>query len=271
MTAPTTLAEIAETAARRAGAVLLAHAGAVLEVETKSSATDPVTEADRASEQALVEFLTRHRPDDGLLGEEGADTPSRSGLRWVVDPLDGTVNFVHHVPHVSVSIALWEDGAPLVGVVYDVARQEEFAAIRGRGATLNGELIRVTGVDSLSDAMILTGFPYDQREHPGAYLQQVERFLVEARAVRVIGSAALDLAWIAAGRADAYTEHGGTRGLKPWDMAAGSLLVTEAGGRFTDVDGRENVLEGRAFVASNGLLHERVASLVRETMPDHLR
>jgi len=132
-------------------------------------------------------------------------------------------------------------------------------------------LIRVTGVDSLSDAMILTGFPYDQREHPGAYLQQVERFLVEARAVRVIGSAALDLAWIAAGRADAYTEHGGTRGLKPWDMAAGSLLVTEAGGRFTDVDGRENVLEGRAFVASNGHLHERVASLVRETMPDHLR
>src|SRR5690606_14226953 len=185
--------------------------------------------------------------------------------------LDGTVNFVHHVPHVSVSIALWEDGAPLVGVVYDVARQEEFAAIRGRGATLNGELIRVTGVDSLSDAMILTGFPYDQREHPGAYLQQVERFLVEARAVRVIGSAALDLAWIAAGRADAYTEHGGTRGLKPWDMAAGSLLVTEAGGRFTDVDGRENVLEGRAFVASNGHLHERVASLVRETMPAHLR
>lgn len=230
-------------------------------------------EGDRLAHELLVTALAEERPDDAVLSEEGAADPRRVGARrvWIVDPLDGTVNFVHHVPHVSVSIALWEDGAPLVGVVYDVARQEEFAAIRGRGATLNGELIRVTGVDSLSDAMILTGFPYDQREHPGAYLQQVERFLVESRAVRVIGSAALDLAWIAAGRADAYTEHGGTRGLKPWDMAAGSLLVTEAGGRFTDVDGRENVLEGRAFVASNGHLHERVASLVRETMPDHLR
>src|SRR5690606_18482166 len=108
VTAPTTLAEIAETAARRAGAVLLAHAGATLEVETKSSATDPVTEADRASEQALVEFLTRHRPDDGLLGEEGADTPSRSGLRWVVDPLDGTVNFLYGLPAWSVSVAVEE-------------------------------------------------------------------------------------------------------------------------------------------------------------------
>lgn len=262
--------ETALRAARAAARIVREGFGATLETVMKGE-VDPVTQIDQSAERAIMDILTSEFPDDRRLGEEGGGSDWRAGRVWIVDPLDGTVNFVHHVPHVSVSIALWEDGVPLVGVVYDVARQEEFAAIRGRGATLNGELIRVTGVDSLSDAMILTGFPYDQREHPGAYLQQVERFLVEARAVRVIGSAALDLAWIAAGRADAYTEHGGTRGLKPWDMAAGSLLVTEAGGRFTDVDGRENVLEGRAFVASNGHLHERVASLVRETMPDHLR
>lgn len=262
--------ETALRAARAAAEIVREGFGGKLETVMKGE-VDPVTQVDRAAERAIMEIITGEFPDDRRLGEEGGGSDWREGRVWIVDPLDGTVNFVHALPHVSISVALWEDGLPMVGVVVDVARREEFVAARGGGATLNGEPIHVTGVPSLSDALVLTGFPYDQREHPGAYLQQVERLLVEARAVRVIGSAALDLAWIASGRADAYTEHGGARGLKPWDMAAGALLVTEAGGRFSDVDGAENQLEGRAFVASNGHLHERVASLVRETMPSHLR
>ena len=262
--------EIALQAARAGAARVRAGFAETLDTVMKGE-VDPVTQVDESAEKAVMDVIAAAFPQDRRLGEEGGGSDWREGRVWIVDPLDGTVNFVHTLPHVSVSIALWEDGRPLVGVIIDVAREEEFVAAAGQGATLNGEPIAVTGVDSASDAMVLTGFPYDQRSHPAAYLELVERLLVEGRAVRVIGSAALDLAWVAAGRADAYTEHGGARGLKPWDLAAGALLVTESGGRFTDSEGGENLLEGRAFVASNGLLHERVASLVRETMPAHLR
>src|SRR5690606_30636712 len=159
-------------------------------------------------------------------------------------PLDGTVNFVHALPHVSVSVALWENGHPCVGVVIDVARDEEFTATTGEGAKLNGVPVEVTNVADLADALVLTGFPYDQGAYAAGYLDVVERLLVEGRAVRVIGSAALDLAWVAAGRADAYAEHGGRSGLKPWDMAAGGLLVVESGGRWTDAEGQPDQLEG---------------------------
>lgn len=261
---------VALRAARAAAEMIKEGFHSALETVMKGD-VDPVTQVDRSVERAIMEILDAEFPEDRRLGEEGGGSDWREGRVWIVDPLDGTVNFVHRLPHVAVSIALWEDGAPLVGVVLDVARGEEFVAVRGGGATLDGRPIRVGDTKELAQALVLTGFPYDQREHPGGYLAQVERLLVESQAVRVIGSAALDLAWVAAGRADAYTEHGGRRGLKPWDLAAGALLVTEAGGRFGDVDGNEFVLKGRAFVASNDHLFEKVASLVRDTMPDHLR
>ncbi len=262
----------AETAlaAARAGAERVRSGFAeVLETVMKGE-VDPVTQIDQAAEEAVMEVINSAFPADGRLGEEGGGSDWREGRVWIVDPLDGTVNFVHAFPHVSVSVALWEDGHPRVGVVIDVARREEFVAVAGGGARLNETPIQVTETEDLADAMVLTGFPYDQRSHAAGYLSIVERLLVESRAVRVVGSAALDLAWVAAGRSDAYAEHGGANGLKPWDMAAGGLLVVEAGGRFTDAEGREDRLEGSAFVASNGHLHDRLLSLVVDTMPDHL-
>lgn len=262
--------ETASAAARAGADIVRAGFTETLDTVMKGD-VDPVTQVDEAAESAVMDMIERSFPDDRRLGEEGGGSDWREGRVWIVDPLDGTVNFVHALPHVSVSVALWEDGHPLVGVVLDVARDEVFTAARGQGAKLNGEPIGVTAVEALADAMVLTGFPYDQREHSEGYLELTQRLLVEARAVRVIGSAALDLAWVAAGRTDAYTEHAGQSGLKPWDMAAGALLVTEAGGRFTDTDGNPDQLEGKAFVASNGHLHDQVLSVVRETIPEHLK
>lgn len=232
---------------------------------------DPVTQVDRAAEEAVMTVIRSAFPGDMLLGEEGGGSSWREGRVWVVDPLDGTVNFVHRFPHASVSVALWEDGRPMVAVIIDTTRSEEFVAARGQGTTVDDKPVKVSATTDLGNAMVLTGFPYDQRAHAEVYLDIVASLLVEAQAVRVTGSAALDLAWVAAGRTDAYCEHGGKRGLKPWDLAAGALLVTEAGGRFTDEMGREDRLEGAAFIASNGHLHDQVLSIVNETMPEHLR
>jgi myo-inositol-1(or 4)-monophosphatase len=260
---------VALRAARAGADIVDAGLSEILDTEMKGE-VDPVTQVDRAAEEAIMGTIAHHFPKDHLLGEEGGGSDWREGRVWIVDPLDGTVNFVHRIPQSAVSVALWEDGAPLVGVIIDVARDEEFVAVRDGGATLNGEPITVSDATRLEDAMVLTGFPYDQRDHARSYLEIIESLLVEARAVRVMGSAALDLAWIAAGRGDGYCEHGGARGLKPWDLAAGALLVTEAGGTFTDHRGRPDQLEGAAFVASNGKIHEELRSIVAGTLPGHL-
>lgn len=261
---------VAVRAARAGAAVVRSGMSQELEAEMKG-VVDPVTRIDREAEDAILGMITHHFPDDRILAEEGRDLGGwDSGRVWIVDPLDGTVNFVHNIPQSAVSVALWEDGSPLVGVVYDVSRDEEFVAVKGGGATLNGDSIAVSETADLNDSLILTGFPYDQRDHPQGYLAIIELLLEQSRAVRVIGSAALDLAWVAAGRGDGYTEHGGAHGLKPWDLAAGSLLVTEAGGMFSDHQGRTNLLQGAAFVASNGKIHEELRSAVVATLPRHL-
>jgi myo-inositol-1(or 4)-monophosphatase len=228
------LCELARSIAHEAGRTLASFAsrragGEDIDVSNKSTVTDPVSEADRAAERLIATRLETARPDDGLLAEEDqAPRRGTSGLRWVVDPLDGTVNFLYGHPNWCVSIACEDDEGPLVGVVHDPNRDETFRAVRGGGAWLEDRRLRVTDVDDLGRTLVATGFAYDV-DVRGDWAVDVADLLVHARDVRRGGSAALDLAWTAAGRMDAYLEFG----LSPWDWSAGSLLVTEAGGTLS--------------------------------------
>jgi myo-inositol-1(or 4)-monophosphatase len=223
-------------------------------VGTKSSATDLVSDADREAEQAITSLLRSDRPDDGLLGEEGAEAGGSSGRRWVVDPLDGTTNFVYGYPAWCVSVALEDERGALVGVVHDPSRAETFRAERGSGAWLDGEPIRVRDHDDLATALVATGFGYDAAVRE-AQAEVIQRALPRLRDIRRGGSAAIDLSWLAAGRLDGYWE----RGLKPWDWSAGRLLVQEAGGVVVDLEGRRHGL-----VAAGPRLVEQLAGLVRD-------
>lgn len=201
-------------------------------VGSKSSPTDLVSDADRDAEALIRDLLARERPADGLLAEEGARAAGESGRRWVVDPLDGTVSYLYGYPHWCVSVALEDRAGVAAGVVFDPCRDELFAGARGSGVTLGGRPIAVREPPPLERALVATGFGYDpeRRTHQA---EVVRRLLPEIRDIRRAGSAALDLAWLAAGRLDAYYE----RGLNPWDWAAGSLLVREAGGTVEDLAG----------------------------------
>ncbi len=256
--------------AARAGAEVVA-AGFHQQVDTEMKGdVDPVTETDREAERFIRSVITSHFPNDSILGEEGGGSSWVGERVWIVDPLDGTVNFVHGIPQVAVSVALWGQGRPLVGVIIDVARNEEFVVVAGERATVNGRPIRVSETNSLEDSLLATGFPYDRRQHAEAYLKVVEAVMVRSRGTRRMGAAALDLAWVACGRFDGYWEHGGPHGVKPWDLAAGVLLVTEAGGTVTDHLGRANQLDSPAIVATNGTIHEDLRAIVKATMPQHL-
>ncbi len=226
------LHETAVTAAREAGRILAAAFGGARTIEYKGG-IDLVTDADRQSEAHLLAYLRSRHPDHSVLAEEsGLSRGSGSGYRWLVDPLDGTTNYAHRVPHFCVSVAVEGPEGLLVGAVYDPLRDELFAAARGRGATLNGKTIVASDTQELKRAILCTGFPYDVHAHPEGPLGLLGRFLRQAQGIRRMGSAALDLAYVAAGRFDGYFEFG----LKPWDTAAGALLVPEAGGAITRID-----------------------------------
>ena len=256
--------------AARAGADIV-QTGFFQSLQTElKSAVDPVTQVDLDSERAIRSIISSHFPTDGILGEEEGGDDWRAGRVWILDPLDGTVNYVHRVPQVAVSVALWDNGEPLVGVIIDVARNDEYVAVKGEGATLNGEPIEVSETAALEHSLVCTGFPYDRREHAAAYLKVVEEVMLASQGTRRLGAAALDLAWVASGRYDAYWEHGGAHGVQPWDVAAGLILVTEAGGMFTNETGDLNQLRARAHIVSNGKVHEELRSIVARTMPEHL-
>jgi myo-inositol-1(or 4)-monophosphatase len=251
------LRALASDVAREAGTLLLARLpGLRTKIETKSSITDLVTEVDRESEALVVRRILAARPDDGILGEEGAERTGTSGLRWLIDPLDGTTNYVYRRGDFCVSIGVEAAGGEVVaGAVYDPSREELFSAAKGVGAALNGRSIGVSGMMLLATALVGTGFGYDTgvRERQAAVLSRV---MPHVRDIRRAGSAALDLCAVACGRLDAYYESG----LQPWDMAAGSLIVREAGGvaKFVDIPG-----ERRAIVAAGEGLWEGLAKLLR--------
>ncbi|WP_241562352.1 inositol monophosphatase family protein [Streptomyces hoynatensis] len=227
---------LAVRAARLGGAELGRRAGQVTGVSYKSSATDPVTDADRAAEAAIVALLARERPGDGLLGEEGTEREGSSGLRWVLDPLDGTVNYTYGLPHAAVSVACErrEGGRwrALAGAVHDPARGETFAAARGAGATLNGAPLRVSDPVAPPSALVATGFSYEAASR-ARQAEVLAALLPRVRDIRSGGSAALDLCWVAAGRCDAYYEDE----LRRWDWAAGALIAAEAGASVTAFGG----------------------------------
>ena len=226
-----TLLEAAVEGARRAGKVLADRFHQPRTISFKGG-IDLVTDADKASETVLLEWLRARHPDHAILSEEsGASAGSR--YRWIIDPLDGTTNYAHQLPHFSVSIAVEGEQGVEAGVVYDPMRDELFSAVQGGGATLNGGPIRPSAIDRLDRALLATGFPYNVREHPEGPAGLIARFLGVAQGIRRFGSAALDLSYVAAGRFDGYFEFT----LKPWDVAAGALIVTEAGASVHRIDG----------------------------------
>jgi myo-inositol-1(or 4)-monophosphatase len=239
--------------ARDAGRVLAEKFGRALQVSNKGD-IDLVTEADLAAERLIVERVRSYHPRHAILAEESGETAREdqpSEFKWIIDPLDGTTNYAHGYPCFCVSIALEQAGGIVVGVVYDPVREELFAAERGGGATLNGRRIRVSDVEEINAAMVCTGFPYDVRDR-GDFARHFRNFIMRAQAVRRDGSAALDLAYVAAGRFDGFWEEG----LRAWDVAAGKLLVEEAGGRVSRYDGSPFRIYEPPILASNGLLHD---------------
>jgi myo-inositol-1(or 4)-monophosphatase len=227
------LLDLATDLAREAGALALSMREGIGVDETKSSPTDVVTAADKAVERLLVDGIRAARPGDGLLGEEGAEDPGTTGVRWVVDPIDGTVNYLYGIPQWAVSIGVEVEGETVVGVVFDPAKGELWQAVRDGGSVLDGRPLRVTDCSSLDLALVATGFGYDARRR-AAQARALPVLLPRVRDIRRAGAGALDLCQVAAGRVDAYYE----QGLSPWDLSAGGLVATEAGAVLSGLRGR---------------------------------
>ena len=277
---PDKIAQIGRQAALAAGVVMRQNYPKPHQI-TMKGAIDPVTETDFQCQEIIIGMIRRAFPDHGFLAEErgGEDVgqpPSavpeitHPGLawesdplptcRWIIDPLDGTVNFAHGFPMFCVSIACETDGLLTYGVIYDPLRDELFEARRGAGASLNGRPIRVSATARLDRALIATGFPYDIRERVPETMARLGRMLANTQGVRRAGSAALDLGYVACGRLDGFYEEN----LKPWDTAAGLLMVTDAGGKITTFDGRDYDIYAPNMVASNGVLHPQLLSRLTE-------
>lgn len=232
---------------------------------TKTTRRDLVTDADRAAEEAVLRVLRAARPGDAIVAEETAAWAAAARRTWYVDPLDGTVNFAHGIPVFCVSVGLVADGVPVVGAIEAPALRESYAASPGIGATLDGEPIRVSDTEVFGDALCATGFAYDLENLEDDNLDNLASVAKANRGIRRLGAAAMDLAWVAAGRLDGFWElH-----LSPWDVAAGAALVLGAGGRLTDLAGGSDWLLGRHLAASNGHVHE--ALLARLTRPSFAR
>ena len=243
----------------RAGDLQMAHFGRLMQIDKKGT-IDLVTEVDIAVERMFRDLIARRFPDHHVLAEEmGGSATVPAGACWVFDPIDGTTNFAHGLPIFCASLALGLDGVPEVAAVYDPNRRELFTAERGGGAFLNGMPLRVSSAERLVDAMLVTGFPYDVHARVGEIVGLFAAFVGEARAVRRLGSAAIDLCWVAAGRMDGFWESD----LKAWDIAGGALIVSEAGGCVTALDGTPFTSRGGNVLATNGRLHDAMLAVIR--------
>jgi myo-inositol-1(or 4)-monophosphatase len=250
--------ETALKAVHEAGKILMHGLGRVHEINYKRE-IDLVTEIDRFSEERIVTMIRKQYPDHEILAEEGGRRKGSSSYRWIIDPLDGTTNYAHGYPCFCISIALEEAGEVIYGVVYDPTREELFITEKGKGAKLNGKPISVSKTEKLTNSLLCTGFPYDIREGRETNLNHFQKFMMKSQAVRRDGAAALDLCYVAAGRFDGYWE----LKLSPWDVAAGSLMVKEAGGTVTDFEGKHFTLSSPKILASNGGIHREMVEVLR--------
>ena len=238
---------IAVRAARRAGSIINRAAldGSPLEIRAKR-VNDFVTKVDRAAEEAIIETVRRAYPDHAFLAEESGQSDGAAEYRWIIDPLDGTTNFIHGFPQYCISIGVEHRGALAHAVIYDPVKNELFTASKGRGAFLNDRRMRVAKCAKLQEALVGTGFPFREVGRIDVYTEQLKRLMQSSAGVRRAGAAALDLAYVACGRLDAFWE----LGLSPWDMAAGALLIQEAGGLVADLDGEDRYLESGDICAA---------------------
>lgn len=258
---------IAVRAARSAGDIILRSSNnrSSLQINQKGK-NDFATEIDRMAENEIINIIKSAYPDHAIMAEESGEK-SGNNFVWVIDPLDGTTNFIHDFPQYSVSIALINKGRTEIGVVYDPIRDELFTATRGAGATLNNRRIRVSQQNSLQGALVGTGFPFKSQHHLDTYLSMFKAIFTQASDVRRAGSAALDLAYVALGRLDSFWEIG----LKPWDMAAGILLIQEAGGVVTDFSFKDKYMESGNLIAGNPKIHQQMYRAIEPFVTDKLK
>jgi myo-inositol-1(or 4)-monophosphatase len=253
------MVQVAVEAARVAGKFLKQNVGKIKTIEQKDgSERNLVTEIDKRSEEMIVEMIRKHFPSHEILAEERGSQGS-SKTKWIIDPLDGTTNFTHGLPVFCVSIGIEHDGEIIAGVIYDPNLDEIFTAEKGKGAYLNGRRMRVSQTQTLSKSLLVTGFPYNIAENPNHAVERFVNFLMKAQAVRRMGSAAIDLAYVACGRYDGFWEVA----LNPWDMAAGMLLVQEAGGTVTDFQGGKFSIYQKEILASNGLIQSEMLTTIK--------
>ncbi|MFK7847155.1 MAG: inositol monophosphatase family protein [Rhodothermales bacterium] len=256
--------QVAVRAAIQAGHLIKMHAGKINEGQIRlKNVHDLVTEIDEQSQKIIVASLLEAFPDSTIMAEEG-DVFSKGnekvkGLRWIIDPIDGTTNFTHGMPPYAVSIGLEDNGELVAGVVLEVGKWELFTAVKGGGLYVDGVRAGVSSATALSDSLVVTGFPYKHFDHLEAYLSLLGDMLQSARGVRRTGSASVDLAYVAAGRFDGFFE----TGLMPWDLAAGVLLINEAGGKVTNYADEPNRLFDKQVLATNGKIHTQMLDLVR--------
>ena len=247
--------------AHKAGALLMKKFDQSIEIHYKGD-INLVTEADKMSENLIIAAIRQNFPDHGILSEESPAILDGSSVRWIIDPLDGTTNYAHGYPVFCVSIALEKDGVITLGVIYDPTRRETFMAVRGDGAYLNGKKLTVSKTPDLNRSLLATGFPYDIRENKENNLNHFNMMAKEVQAIRRAGAAALDIAYVAAGRFDGFWE----LKLKPWDMAAGCLLLEEAGGKITDIFAEPWNLLSPNIIVSNGRIHDQMIAVFKRSV-----
>jgi myo-inositol-1(or 4)-monophosphatase len=251
---------VAIEAAKEAGKFLKQNLGKVREINLKSGQErNLVTEIDKKSEALIVSIIRQHYPNHDILAEEsGSEHGRQSDYRWIIDPLDGTTNFTHSLPIFCVSIGLEKKGEIIAGTIYDPNFEELFTAEKGRGAFLNGRRLRVSQTPTLKQSLLVTGFPYNVPDNPDNCIEHFVNFLLAGQGIRRMGSAAIDLAYVAASRYDGFWEVN----LNPWDMAAGVVLIREAGGKITGFKGEDINIYGKQVVASNGIIHDEMINLI---------